>query len=50
MTTDTKLKEIIAEQEEIFVRRQPNSARLAARATEHLTGGCGRVSLSVIRK
>jgi glutamate-1-semialdehyde 2,1-aminomutase len=39
VTTDTKLKEIIAEQEEIFVRRQPNSARLAARATEHLTGG-----------
>jgi glutamate-1-semialdehyde 2,1-aminomutase len=39
VTTDTKLKETIAEQEEIFVRRQPNSARLAAQATEHLTGG-----------
>jgi glutamate-1-semialdehyde 2,1-aminomutase len=36
---DTKLKQIIAEQEEIFVRRQPNSARLAAEAAEHLTGG-----------
>jgi len=39
VTTDTKLKQIIAEQEEIFVRRQPNSARLAAQAAEHLTGG-----------
>jgi glutamate-1-semialdehyde 2,1-aminomutase len=37
--TDTKLKQIIAEQEEIFVRRQPNSARLAAEAAEHLAGG-----------
>jgi glutamate-1-semialdehyde 2,1-aminomutase len=36
---DTKLKQIIAEQEEIFVRRQPNSARLAAEAAGHLTGG-----------
>ena len=39
MTTDTKLKEIIAEQEEIFVRRQPVSARLARQAAEHLAGG-----------
>ncbi len=39
MTTDTKLKEIIAEQEEIFVRRQPASARLAKQAQQHLAGG-----------
>jgi glutamate-1-semialdehyde 2,1-aminomutase len=39
VATDIKLKEIIAEQEETFVRRQPNSARLAGRAAEHLTGG-----------
>ena len=39
MATDIKLKEIIAEQEEIFVRRQPTSARLAAQAAEHLAGG-----------
>jgi glutamate-1-semialdehyde 2,1-aminomutase len=39
VTIDAKLKQIIAEQEEIFVRRQPNSARLAAEAAEHLTGG-----------
>jgi glutamate-1-semialdehyde 2,1-aminomutase len=39
VTTDTKLKEIIAEQEEIFVRRQPVSARLARQAAEHLAGG-----------
>jgi glutamate-1-semialdehyde 2,1-aminomutase len=39
VTTATKLKEIIAEQEEIFVRRQPDSARLAAQAAEHLAGG-----------
>jgi glutamate-1-semialdehyde 2,1-aminomutase len=39
VATDIKLKEIIAEQEEIFVRRQPNSARLAARAAGHLAGG-----------
>ena len=37
--TDTKLTEIIAEQEEIFVRRQPTSARLAEQARQHLTGG-----------
>src|SRR5207247_1551921 len=37
--TDTKLKEIIAEQEEIFVRRQPTSARMAEQAERHLTGG-----------
>ena len=39
MSADTKLREIIAEQEEIFVRRQPNSARLAAQAAGHLAGG-----------
>jgi len=39
VATDIKLKEIIAEQEEIFVRRQPTSARLAAQAAEHLAGG-----------
>jgi glutamate-1-semialdehyde 2,1-aminomutase len=39
VTTGTKLKEIIAEQEEIFVRRQPASARLAKQARQHLTGG-----------
>ena len=36
---DSKLAAIIAEQEEIFVRRQPASARLAAQAREHLAGG-----------
>jgi len=36
---DTTLKEIIAAQEEIFVRRQPNSAHLAADAQQHLAGG-----------
>jgi glutamate-1-semialdehyde 2,1-aminomutase len=36
---DTALKEIIAAQEEIFVRRQPNSAHLAAAAQQHLAGG-----------
>jgi glutamate-1-semialdehyde 2,1-aminomutase len=36
---DSKLSAIIAEQEEIFVRRQPASARLAASAREHLAGG-----------
>ena len=39
VTTGTKLKQIIAEQEEIFVRRQPASARLAIQAAQHLTGG-----------
>ena len=39
MTTDTKLKEIIAAQEEIFVRRQPRSDRLAQQARNHLAGG-----------
>ena len=39
MTTDTKLKEIIAAQEEIFVRRQPASGRLARQARNHLAGG-----------
>jgi glutamate-1-semialdehyde 2,1-aminomutase len=36
---DSKLSTIIAEQEAIFVRRQPASARLADRAREHLAGG-----------
>jgi len=36
---DITLKEIIAAQEEIFVRRQPNSAHLAATARQHLAGG-----------
>jgi len=39
LTADAKLSQIIAEQEEIFVRRQPRSARLAAQAAQHLTGG-----------
>ena len=39
VTTDTKLEEIIAEQEEIFVRRQPKSKLLAEQAKQHLTGG-----------
>ena len=39
MTTDTTLKEIIAAQEEIFVRRQPRSKRLADQARNHLAGG-----------
>src|SRR5689334_1772245 len=38
-TTDAKLKEIIAEQEEIFVRRQPRSHHLAGQARQHLAGG-----------
>ena len=33
------LTRVIAEQENIFVRRQPESARLAARAAAHLAGG-----------
>jgi glutamate-1-semialdehyde 2,1-aminomutase len=36
---DSKLAEVIAEQEEIFLRRQPESARMAARAGESLAGG-----------
>jgi len=36
---DAKLAEIIAAQEEIFVRRQPNSAHLAEAAQQHLAGG-----------
>jgi glutamate-1-semialdehyde 2,1-aminomutase len=36
---DITLKEIIAAQEEIFVRRQPDSAHLAATAQQHLAGG-----------
>jgi glutamate-1-semialdehyde 2,1-aminomutase len=40
MVTDhAKLAEIIAAQEEIFVRRQPNSAHLADAAQQHLAGG-----------
>src|SRR5262249_43653765 len=33
------LAEIIAAQQEIFVRRQPNSAHLAQAAQQHLAGG-----------
>jgi glutamate-1-semialdehyde 2,1-aminomutase len=36
---DKKLGDIIAEQEAIFVRRQPESARLAATASDVLAGG-----------
>ena len=36
---DKKLTDIIAEQEEIFLRRQPESARMAARARGSLAGG-----------
>jgi glutamate-1-semialdehyde 2,1-aminomutase len=36
---DRKLKEIIAGQEEIFLRRQPESARMAVRAGGSLAGG-----------
>ncbi len=39
MTTDRTLKEIIAAQEEVFVRRQPRSAQLAEQAKHVLTGG-----------
>ena len=39
MIPDAKLAEIIAAQEEIFVRRQPNSAHLAEAARQHLAGG-----------
>jgi glutamate-1-semialdehyde 2,1-aminomutase len=39
VATDSKLKEIIAAQEEIFVRRQPRSKRLAESARQHLAGG-----------
>jgi len=39
MSAGTKLKEIIAEQEETFVRRQPGSRRLAGQASQHLAGG-----------
>ncbi len=37
--SDTRLEEIIAAQEEIFVARQPNSARLAEQAKQYLAGG-----------
>ena len=36
---DAKLAEVIAAQEEIFVRRQPNSAHLAQAAAQYLAGG-----------
>src|SRR5438477_5806704 len=36
---DSKLTTIIAEQEAIFIARQPASARLAAAATARLAGG-----------
>ena len=39
MTADSTLKEIIAAQEEVFVRRQPRSARLAEQAKQYLAGG-----------
>ena len=39
LTTDAKLEQIIAEQEEIFVRRQPKSQRLAEQARQYLAGG-----------
>jgi len=38
-SADAALAEIIAAQEEIFVRRQPNSAHLAQAARQHLAGG-----------
>jgi glutamate-1-semialdehyde 2,1-aminomutase len=38
-TPDARLTEIIAAQEEIFVRRQPNSKLLAEQARQHLAGG-----------
>jgi glutamate-1-semialdehyde 2,1-aminomutase len=39
MSTDTKLKEIIAAQEELFVQRQPKSHDLAEQAKQSLAGG-----------
>jgi glutamate-1-semialdehyde 2,1-aminomutase len=36
---DEKLGDVVAAQEEIFVRRQPESARMAARARHSLAGG-----------
>ena len=36
---DSRLATVIAEQQAIFTRRQPASARLAARARDHLAGG-----------
>jgi glutamate-1-semialdehyde 2,1-aminomutase len=39
VTADSTLKEIIAAQEEVFVRRQPRSARLAEQAKQYLAGG-----------
>jgi len=37
--TDAELTQVIARQEEIFVARQPESARLARQAKHHLAGG-----------
>jgi glutamate-1-semialdehyde 2,1-aminomutase len=37
--TDAELTQVIARQEEIFVARQPESARLARLAKQHLAGG-----------
>jgi glutamate-1-semialdehyde 2,1-aminomutase len=37
--TDAELTQIIGRQEEIFVARQPQSARLASQAKRHLAGG-----------
>jgi glutamate-1-semialdehyde 2,1-aminomutase len=36
---DTRLEQLIAEQEELFVERQPRSAELSARAKRSLAGG-----------
>src|SRR5690242_8559874 len=36
---DGKLADVVAQQEEVFVRRQPESARMAARARRSLAGG-----------
>jgi len=36
---DAELTQVIARQEEIFVARQPESARLASQAKQHLAGG-----------
>ncbi len=39
MAAERTLEEIITAQEEVFVRRQPRSARLAEQARQHLAGG-----------
>jgi glutamate-1-semialdehyde 2,1-aminomutase len=38
-TSASRLRDIIAEQEAVFLRRQPESARMAARASVSLAGG-----------